>query len=341
MKKVKIQNRLIGDGEPCFIVAEIGCNHDGNLEQAKKLVDIASAAGCDAVKFQSFSAEKLFNEHFDYLKSGIKKDWISFLRSLEFKKEWHDIIFRYCKSKKIIFFSSACDEEKADWLSLLSAPAFKIPSYELTHIPLLNYVARKKKPIILSSGIAVEKEIKMAINTIKKTGNKDIILMHCVSDYPTKISELNLKTIPYYKKKFDIPIGLSDHSLGPLSSVLAVALGANIVEKHITLNKKLPNPDHKFALEGKEVKEWVGKIRETESALGAVKKKPSLGEEKQVLWRRAIWAKENIKKGEKFTKKNTMITRPSPKGSLEPKMIYKIMGKRSAIDIKKGERIVL
>jgi sialic acid synthase SpsE len=339
MEKVKIQNKLVGDGEPCFIIAEIGCNHDGNLEQAKKLIDLAVQAKCDAVKFQFFSAEKLFNEHFDYAESGVRKDWISFLQSVGFKKEWQKVIKDYCKQKNIIFFSSVCDEESADELSKLNAPAFKIPSYELTHIPLLNYVARKRKPVIISSGIAKESEIKEAITIIKKAGNKNIILMHCVSAYPTKFEELNLKTISYYKKKFGVPVGLSDHSIGIDSSVLAVAAGANIVEKHITIDKTLTNPDHKFALEGQEIAEWVKKIREAEKALGKIKTQPAPGEKDQVLWRRAIWAKEDIKKGEIFTKENTMIVRPSPKGTMQPKMIYKILNKKSKKNVKKGEPV--
>lgn len=341
MKKIKIKNQLIGDGEPCFIIAEIGCNHDGKLEQAKKLVGLAADAGCNAVKFQSFSAEKLFNKHFNYAKSGVRKDWISFLKSLELKKEWHKTIAEYCEKKKIIFFSSVCDEESANLLFSLKVPAFKIPSYELIHVPLLSYVAKKKKPMVISSGIGNEKEIKEAISTIKKQGNKNIILMHCVSVYPTKFEELNLKTVPYYKKKFGIPIGLSDHSPGIQSSIVAVALGANIVEKHITLDRNLSNPDHKFAIEGKEVKEWVKHIRQAEAALGTVKKKSTPGEKNQILWRRTIWAKEDIKKGEKFTLKNTMIVRPSPKGSLAPKMIYKILNKKTKKNIKKGELICL
>ncbi len=171
--KIKIGKRLVGDGEPCFIVAEIGSNHNGKLNQAKEMIDAAVAAGCDAVKFQSFSADKLFNKYFDYGKAGIRSDWIEFLKSLEFKKEWYKILSDYCKEKGIIFFSSACDEEKVDWLSALRVPALKFPSYELTHIPLLKYAARKKIPIIISSGIGVEKEIQEAIGAIYKESNKN------------------------------------------------------------------------------------------------------------------------------------------------------------------------
>lgn len=337
MKKIKIGKKIIGDGESCFIVAEIGCNHDGKLKQAKQMIDMAVEAGCDAVKFQLFSANKLFNEHIKYKKKG----WIDSLKKLELPKKWLPILLKHCQKKRIIFFSSVCDEEKVDWLEEINIPVFKVPSYELTHIPLIKYIAKKKKPIILSSGIANEKEIEEAVDTIRKEGNRNVILMHCVSAYPTKFEDFNLKTINYYKKKFDIPIGLSDHSLGALSSSVAVALGANIVEKHITLDKRLPGPDHYFALDRNEIKEWVKQIRNAEKTLGKIKQKPVSGEKNEVLWRRAIWAKQDIPKGKTLEKEMIMIVRPSPVGSLEPKRIYEILNKKTKKDIKKGEKITL
>ena len=253
-KTIRIGNKLVGEGQPCFIIAEIGCNHDGQLEQAKKMIDMAVEAGCDAAKFQSFTANKLFNEYYDKYP---KKGWIDMLKSLELPKEWHKILSDYCKKKGIIFLSSICDEEKADWLEEINVPAFKIPSYELTHLPLLKYVAKKNKPVILSTGIAVVNEISEAIDTIKKEGNEDIILMHCVSAYPGKMEDLNLKTIPFYKQKFGLPVGLSDHCSSIESSLFAVALGADIIEKHITPDKSLPGPDHSFALDKQEMKKWL------------------------------------------------------------------------------------
>ncbi len=335
MKKIKIGNKIIGDGEPCFIVAEIGCNHDGKLARAKQMIDAAVKAKCDAVKFQLFSADKSFNKYLKYERRG----WMALLKKLELPKKWLPVLSNYCQKKGIIFFSSVGDEEKADWLEAIDVPAYKIPSYELTHLPLIKYIAKKKKPIILSSGIADKKEIKQAIETIYKEGNKNVILTHCVSAYPTKFEDLNLKTIPYYKKKFNIPTGLSDHSLGILSSSIAAALGANIVEKHITLDKKLPGPDHYFALDKKEIKQWVSQIRDTEKALGKIKKQPAPGEKNEVLWRRAIWAKKDIAKGTKFKKETLMVVRPSPVGSLAPKEIYKVLNKKAKKDIKKGELI--
>jgi len=341
MKKIKIGKKIIGDGESCFIVAEIGCNHDGKLKQAKQMIDMAVEAGCDAVKFQLFSANKLFNEYLQYERIGLIKGWIDLLKKLELPKKWLPILSKYCQKKGIVFFSSVCDEEKVDWLEEINVPVFKIPSYELTHIPLIKYIAKKKKPIILSSGIADEKEIKEAIDTIRKEGNRNVILMHCVSAYPAKLEESNLRTIPYYKKKFGIPVGLSDHSPGILSSQIAVALGANIIEKHITLDKRLSGPDHYFALDKKEIKEWVKQIRNAEKTLGKIKQKPVSGEKNEVLWRRTIWAKQDIPKGKTLKKEMIMIVRPSPVGSLEPKRIYEILGKRTKKNIKKGEKITL
>ena len=339
MRKIKIENKIIGDRNPCFVVAEIGSNHDGRLSQAKQMIDLAAEAGCDAVKFQLFSANKNFNEYFDYAKHGPRGDWMDIIRSMEMPREWLPILSEYCFKKGVIFFSTVFDEEKADWLEEINAPVYKISSYELTHIPLIKYVAKKNKPIILSSGMANEKEIEEAINAIYEQGNHDVILMHCVSAYPTKFEDLNLETISYYKKKFSIPIGLSDHSLGILSSAVAVALGANIVEKHIIVDKTLPGADHFFALDKKEIKEWVSQIRNTEKALGKIKEEPAPGEKNEILWRRAIWAKQDIPKGAALKREMLMVVKPSPDGSLEPKRIYEILNKKTTKDIKKGELI--
>lgn len=330
---LKIGNKIIGDDHPCFIIAEIGCNHDGKLEQAQKMIDMAVEAGCDAVKFQSFTANKMFNEFYN----GYKKGWMELLKSLEISKEWHELLPQYCKEKGIIFLSSICDKEKVDWLNELGVTAFKVPSYELTHIPLLKYAAKKNKPIILSTGIAIEKEIQESIDAIKKEGNSQIAMMHCVSSYPAVIKELNLRTIQYYKEKFRIPVGLSDHTLGIDSSVYAVLLGANLVEKHITLDKSLLGPDHHFALNPIETKEWVKQIRLAESAIGTIKKSLAFGEKNEIYWRRSLWAKKDLVKGNILKEEEVMIVRPSPEGSLPPKEIYNILGKEVGENIKEGD----
>lgn len=335
MRKVKLSNKSVGDGETCFIIAEAGSNHDGKIEQAKELIDLAVEAECDAVKFQLFTAEKLFNQYFKYDSDQL----IESLRKLEVPKDWLSVLSDYCSKKGIIFLSSVCDEEKADWLEEINAPVYKVPSYELVHTPLLRHIARKNKPFILSSGIAVQEEIEEAVKTINEEGNDQVILMHCVSAYPTEFRDLNLATIPHYKKKFEIPVGLSDHSLGSLSSCLGVVLDADIIEKHITLDRNLPGPDHHFSLEGDEVKEWVSQVRRTEEALGRIKEEPAPGERNETLWRRAIWAKQDIPAGASLTKEMLMIVRPSPESSLKPKRLYEILGKKTKVEIKKGDLI--
>ncbi|MDP2909767.1 MAG: N-acetylneuraminate synthase family protein [bacterium] len=338
-----------------FIIAEIGWNFDGSLEKAKQLIDAAVRAGCSAVKFQSFTAEKLFNEFLDYApKPG--KDWIKIIREHELPKEWHFELADYCKQKGIVFFSSACDEGKVDWLVELGVPFLKVPSYELTHIPLLRYMAKTGKPIILSSGIATEEEIGESIEAIRSEGNNDITLMHCVSAYPTESCDLNLGAIPYYIEKFGIRIGLSDHFPGIWSSALAVCLGAKAVEKHITLDRSASGGDHSFAMDPEMMKKWVGLSRQAEEnpdetkdwifmeypeaqrALGT-KSGPAKGEEDQVVWRRSLWAKEDIPAGTAIAKDMVMIVRPSPEGSLPPKEICNVVGKKAKREIKKGGMI--
>ena len=335
VNKFKIGNRIIGDGYPCYIIAEIGCNHDGSLKQAKKLIDIAVNAGCDAAKFQSFTANKLFNEFWPNYKEG----WISLLKKLELPKEWHSILAKYCKEKGIHFFTSVCDEEKVDWVTKIGVPVIKIPSYELTHLPLLKYIAHTDLPIIMSTGIAVEQEIQEALETIENEGNEQVAILHCVSAYPGGIEELNLKTIPYYKKRFGVLVGLSDHTPWVLSGAIAVALGANIVEKHITIDKTLSGLDHAFALDEGELKQMVKEIRNVEKAMGEIKCKPSLGEKNEIEWRRGLWAKRDIPVGKIIDSEDVMIVRPSPKGTLPPKEIYNVIGKEAISVIKQGKQI--
>jgi N-acetylneuraminate synthase/N,N'-diacetyllegionaminate synthase len=333
--KIKIGKRCIGDGEPCFIVAEIGCNHDGSLDKAKKMVDIAAEAGVDAVKFQSFSADKMFNADYD----GYRKDWLEILRKVELPKEWHKLLNDYCKQKGVIFFSTICDEEKVDWLAEAGVPVFKVGSYEMNHLPLLKYAAKNKKPFIISTGIAVEKEIKETLDFLKEQGANDVAIFHCVSAYPGDIADLNLRTIPYYKEKFGIPVGLSDHCPSIYSSVLAVTMGANLVEKHITLDKSAKGPDHHFALDPAELKLWAREIRNAEKALGKIKKEPAPGEAVEVYWRRSLWPSRNLPKGSIIKEGDIVVLRPSPPGSLWPKEYFNIIGKETGETIKKGDNL--
>lgn len=329
-KNIKIGNKVVGEGDPTFIIAEAGSNHDGKLEQAKRLIDIAAEAGADAIKFQAFKADKIFNK----IKN---KDIVGKLRNLELREDWYKELSDYAHKKKLIFIASAFDEESADLLDDLGIVAYKIASYELTHIPLLEHIARKNKPVILSTGMATESEVRDAVECIYSTGNKQVIILHCVSQYPAEPANINLKSILTLKNIFECPIGFSDHTATIYAPIAAVALGATVIEKHFTLDKSLPGPDHAYALEPDELKQMVTGIREVEKMLGAEEIKPAECEINEREWRRAIYAACDIPEGTIITKDMLMIVRPSPDGSLAPKYLKELLGKELKKNIKKGD----
>jgi sialic acid synthase SpsE len=328
-KKIKIGDKLIGEEEPCFIIAEVGSNHDGKLEQAKKLIDIAAEAGVDAVKFQAFKADKLFNR-------VTNKDIVDKLAKLELREEWYRELSEYTDEKGLIFLSSVFDEEFVDLLDGYGVAAYKVASYELTHLPLLDYIASKKKPIILSTGMANESEIKEAVECIYSAGNRQVIILHCVSQYPPESTNVNLNTLATLKRLFDGPVGFSDHTGGIYAPIAAVALGAKVIEKHFTIDKSLSGPDHAYALEPDELKQMVIAIREVEKMLGSEEIKPATSEINERNWRRAIYAAKDISEGTTITADMVMIVRPSPEGSIAPKYIKELLSKRTKKDIKKG-----
>lgn len=329
-QKMKIGNKSVGEGEPTFIIAEVGSNHDGKLEQAKKLIDIAAESGADAVKFQTFKADKLFNKI-------TNKEIVDKLEILEVHKDWYEELLNYTDKKGLIFLSSAFDEDSADLLDSFGIAAYKVASYELTHIPLLEYIAEKNKPIILSTGMANESEVKEAVECIYSAGNRQVILLHCVSQYPAEPENVNLKSMLALKRIFDCPVGFSDHTETIYAPIAAVALGATVIEKHFTLDKSLPGPDHAYALEPDELKQMVTGIREVERMLGTGEIKPADSEINERAWRRAIYAARDISEGTITTKDMLTIVRPSPEGSLAPKYLKELLGKRIKKDIKEGD----
>jgi len=330
IKRIKIGNKLVGEGEPCFIVFEIGSNHDGKLDQAKRLIDIATEAGADAVKFQTFRANAMFNRYRN-------RDIVEKLEKLELHEDWYGEIFDYANEKSIMALFSIFDEKSADFLESYGVDAYKIASYELTHIPLLQHIAKKKKPVIISTGMASEIEVRDAVEFIYSTGNKQVIILHCVSQYPTKVEEVNLNSMVNLKRIFNCPVGFSDHTRAIYAPIVAVSLGANVIEKHFTLDKSLPGPDHSYALDPKESMEMVKGIRIAEKMLGNSVIKPTKSEDSEREWRRAIYASCDIAKGTIITSDVLMIVRPSPKGSIPPKYFNQIVGKKIKKDIKKGE----
>jgi len=343
--KIKIGNKFIGDGCPCYTIAEIGSNFDGSLERAKKLIDLAKKAGADAVKFQCFKTEKTISqEGFEGLKSGFQAKWKKpvheVYRNAEFPRDWNKELLEYSKKKNIIFFSSPYDKEAADVLDRIGVPAFKIGSGDITWTEMIKYIAKKGKPVILGTGASTMDEIKEAVDAIKSTGNKNIIILQCITNYPASFEHANIKAIPMMRKKFGTLVGYSDHTPGYIVPMGTVALGGCIVEKHFTDDKTREGPDHPFAMDFEDFKLMVDNIRLLEKALGkAVKEVYPEEKETVVLQRRCIRAKENIPKGMKITKEMLDVLRPAPLGSIYPKHLDKIAGRTAKKNIKKGEAL--
>ncbi len=336
--KVRIGDRLIGEGEPCFIIAEAGSNHNGSLEQAKKMIDVATEAKADAVKFQIYQAENLYSKYtpeFSYLKG---QNVYELIKNIETPREWLKELARYCKGKNIDFLASAFDFDAVDILDK-HVPAFKIASFEITDLELLKYAAEKGKPMIISTGMANLGEIEDAVNAIKSVGNEDIILLHCNSLYPTPVEVVNLKVIETMRTAFKVPAGFSDHTLGIHIPIAAVAMGTCVIEKHFTLDRTLPGPDHSFAIEPDELKEMVNGIRDVEKARGSgIKEKSDLeSEEMYIKARRSIHARVDIPKGSKITRDMLIIKRPGY--GIKPKFIDIIVGREAKKDIKEDEWI--
>jgi len=341
MKKIKIENKYINE-DRCFIIAEAGVNHNGSIKFAKKLIDVAKEAKVDAIKFQTFKVGNVATKYapkadYQVKNTGSKESQYEMIKKLELKEEDFKELYKYAKEKGIIFLSTPFDFESADFLDDLGVSAFKISSTDLTNLPFLKYIAKKGKPIILSTGMATLGEVEEAVNTIKKY-NEDIILLHCVTNYPANFEELNLKAIKTLKEAFKLPVGYSDHSLGIYAPIAAVSLGAVVIEKHFTLDKNLPGPDHKASLEPKELKEMVKCIRLIEKALGDGIKRPTFEEEKiKKVVRKSIVAKINIPKGTIITEE--MITFKRPGTGLSSKYYKEVIGKKARRDIKADEII--
>ena len=343
MREIKIGDKTVGEGKPCFIIAEAGVNHNGDINLAKRLIDVAKEAGADAVKFQTFKAEELVTAdagkaQYQKETTDAKESQFEMLRKLELTESDFEELFNYAQKKGIIFLSSPFDKRSVDLLDKLGVPAFKIPSGEITDFPLLRHIATKGKPIILSTGMATLGEIEEALEVIRKEGVEEIVLLHCVSCYPAKIEDTNLKAMDTLRYAFNLPVGLSDHSLGVSIPVAAVALGACVIEKHFTLDKNLPGPDHRASLEPDELKEMVRAIRDIEKALGDGIKRPTEEEEEnKKVGRRSIVARVDIPRGAIITEE--MLTMKRPSGGIEPRHIKMIVGRKAREHIRSEEPI--
>ncbi len=325
IRSININGRIVGEGSSAFIIAEIGSNHCRDLDIAKRLVQDAVACGVDAVKFQSFRAETLVNRK-------ERPEAYDLIKSLELPDEWHGILKEYAESLGVVFLSAPFDFRMADLLESLDVSAFKIASGELTNLPLVEHIALKGKPVILSVGMSTMKEIEETIECITATGNEDILVMQCVVSYPTRFEEANLRALQTMREKLQRPVGYSDHSPGCIVPLGAVALGACMIEKHITFDKNAEGPDHAFALDIPELRQLVTDVRNLELSLGNCEK--SISEDEmpaRARARKGIYAKRLICKGETVSERDIVMLRPS--NGMAPKNISRVIGKVAVKDI--------
>lgn len=345
-QKIKIGNHLISKNTKSFIVAEISGNHNQSFSRLKKLIRLAKKCGADAIKLQTYKADTItLNSNKADFKINKKTPWKKErnLWSLYSKAstpwEWHKEIFKFCKKLKIIVFSSPFDETAVEMLEKLKCPAYKIASPEIEHYPLLEKVAKTKKPVIISRGLADYKKLKNAVIFLKKNGCKNLAILQCVSSYPAPLNEQNLLTINKITKDFKVISGLSDHSIGNISAAACIALGGKIIEKHIDLDDKIKTVDHFFSSKGNQFKLFVKAIRDTEVCLGISTYKLPKSAKKNINSMRSIYVSKNIKKGEILSSQNIKVVRPSY--SLNPIYYKKILGKKVKKNLKIGDRLKL
>ena len=340
MQEVQIGNRLIGPQQPVFVIAEAGVNHNGDLKLARTLIDVAVDAGADAVKFQTFHADLLAvadapKAAYQLQTTGDSESQVEMLRRLQLPAEAHRELQSYCEERGIIFLSTPFDEQAVDFLDDLGVPAFKISSGDLTNSPLLQRVAAKNKPVILSTGMSDLSEVIEAVSVLNAEGCDNPILLHCVSNYPADPADVNLLAMQTMSTAFNLPVGFSDHTEGIDVALAAVALGACVIEKHFTLDKSLPGPDHRASLEPAELGQLVQSIRRVESALGNGRKVPAASElETAKVARRSLVAARDIPGG--ITLRHEMVVLRRPGTGLPPSSLQTIVGRRTLRDISAG-----
>ena len=336
--ELMIEGTAIGIDKPCYIIAEAGINHNGNLELAKKLIDVAVEAGANAVKFQKRNLESIYQEKIlenPTLDSQGTEILIGVLKEVEFGEEDFKKIYSYCKKKNITFLCTPWDIPSVDFLEKLNIPAYKIASADLTNFPLLMHISKIRKPMIISTGMSELKEIEKTVNFVKNE-QVQLVLLHCNSTYPSPVELLNLSLIPVLQEKFNVPIGYSGHESSILPSITAANMGAVIIERHITLDKTMEGLDQAASLEPDEFKELIQKIRESEKAKGTPIKQMTRGEtlQREVLGK-SIVCSNDIKKYELFSERNIVVKTPAR--GLSPQYYFELIGKKSSRDIKKGD----
>ncbi len=332
-------------GDKTFIIAEAGVNHNGSVEIAKRMIEVAKECGADAIKFQTFKSEEVVSKYApkaEYQKqtTGEIESHLQMLKKLELSFDDFIVLKEYCDKLGIMFLSTPFDFESIDFLNSLGLEIFKIPSGEITNLPYLEKIGKLRKKVILSTGMANLGEIEDALDILTSCGTKkeDITILHCNTEYPTPYEDVNLLAMLTIKEAFKVKVGYSDHTLGIEVPIASVALGASVIEKHFTLDRNMQGPDHKSSLEPNELKAMVKAIRNVEKALGDGIKKPSPSEIKnKIIVRRSIVAKRNIKRGEIFNEENITVKRPAT--GISPMRWYEILGKTATRDYKEDEII--
>lgn len=338
---IRLGSRTVGASAPVFVIAEAGVNHNGDMAFARKLIDAAADAGADAVKFQTFTPEELASSlapqaEYQVANTGKEEAQLSMLQGLVLPHQEHKALKLYAESKGLIFLSTPFSIPDADFLETLNLVALKIPSGEITNTPFLAHVAKKGKPVLLSTGMSTLEEVREALAVLREHGAKEIALFHCTSMYPTPAEYINLRAMQTLANEFGLPTGLSDHSEGIGISIAAVGLGAQLIEKHYTLSREMPGPDHKASLEPQELKEMIASIRAVEKALGSPEKKPVGGEpDTAAVARKSVVARRDIAASEILSADDVYIVRPGT--GIAPKYIQKVVGKTAVRAIKAGE----
>jgi len=337
---IQLEKRKIGTSHPVYVIAELSANHNQDFNEAVRLIHAAKESGANAVKLQTYTPDTLtINCDNNYFRIGKGTQWegknlYSLYKEAYTPWEWQPDLKKIANDLGMDLFSTPFDFSSVDFLESMKVPVFKVASFEIVDIPLIQKIAQTGKPIIMSTGMASLAEIEEAVNAIRNEGNEQIALLKCTSAYPALPEDMNLKTIPDMAKKFNVPVGISDHTLGTTIPIAAVALGACIVEKHFTLSRIIPGPDSSFSLEPHEFRTMVDSIRETEKALGTVNYSVTEHEKASRVFRRSLFAVEDISEGEMLTERNIRSIRPGY--GLPPKYFHEILGKKAKENICRG-----
>ncbi len=337
---VEIGGRRIGEGEPAYIIAEMSANHQHDIEKAKRIIDAAKDAGADAVKIQTYTPDTMTldcdNEYFRIGKGTIweGRTLYDLYSEAYMPWEWQPKLKKYAEGLGLDLFSTPFDLSSVEYLEGMGVAAYKIASFELVDLPLIDVVARTGKPVIISTGMATRDEIDAAVRALEEAGGSRLVLMKCTSAYPASLDEMNLSTIADMAKRYGVPIGLSDHSMGTTVPVAAVALGARVIEKHITLSRNVPGPDSRFSLEPHEFKRMVDAVRDAEKAVGRVCYEVSEREAPSRIFRRSLFVAKDIKKGDVFSTENVRSVRPAH--GMATSELENVIGRTAAKDVEMG-----